>query len=113
LGETGEPFDADGAGIAGGARWQDHLEAVEQGYERPRPKLAAAFDDRLGKDSEGIFWTDFPPPGDEPVTEQGEYGEEGYCRTLTGKEQRAVTRDLDKRRDREAAERDRFFGLEK
>ena len=71
-------------------------------------------DDAVWEDN-GRLWTRFPPPSGFRGTEQGNYGDEGYCRTLTKAETAALeTRDErhdDADREREARRRDRFFGF--
>ena len=112
LAKAGQPFDSLRASRVHD-RWEDYLEAVENGWSRPRTRLEDSDDAWIWKDDDGTWWTFFPPPDGCEVSEQGEYGDDDYRRTLTPAELEAVQAMHDRRRERECAERDRFFGLEK
>ena len=112
LGKAGRPFDPSRA-IPVRNRWEEYLEAVEKGWRRPQPRLEGSRDDCMWTDEDGTWWTFFPPPDDCEVTEKGEYGDEEYCRTLSPAELEAVLAMEEREYDRDCAERDRFFGLEK
>jgi hypothetical protein len=99
--------------------WEPFMDALEQGLQRPaaaaeaaRPEFAG---DEVREDDDGIWWTSFPPPADFDGEERGDYGDPGYERTLSPREQAVVASDLDEEleeaRAAEAARRDRFFGF--
>jgi hypothetical protein len=65
--------------------------------------------------SDGEWWTEFPPPEGFDGIESGEYGDYGYRRTLSPAEQSVIDADLAEEREEqratEAARRDRYFGF--
>ena len=124
--------------------WQPWMEAIEQGLPEPVPEpnrrgedsAPAARDgadaDALDHDdfdgdaedeftgaevweSDGEWWTDFPPPDGFDGVESGEYGDRGYRRTLSPAERSVIDADLAEEREEkrtiEAARRDRYFGF--
>jgi hypothetical protein len=99
-------------------RWEAHMDALEQGLEElapPKPVRPDFTGYEVREDDEGVWWTSFPPPADFDGEEQGEFGEEGYRRTLSDREQAVLDagydRDDAEHRAVEAARRDRFFGF--
>ena len=104
-------------------RWDEHMEALEQGAPRaeaapaaPAALAEATFDgDEVTQDDDGVWWTTFPPPAGFDGEEEGEYGDDDYQRTLTPREQAVMDADEeaeveDQRRAGEAL-RDSFFGF--
>jgi hypothetical protein len=101
--------------------WEPYMDALEQGL--PPPDLNALRREarseitgyELSEDEEGIWWTHFPPPEGFDGEEQGEYGDPGYKRTLSPREQEVLDSDLDQEfeeeRSAQAARRDRYFGF--
>jgi hypothetical protein len=104
------------------ANWEAHMDALEQGLEPPdlapaprapaRPEFTGH---ELSEDEDGIWWTRFPPPADFDGEEQGDYGDLGYKRTLSPREQEVLDADLEQEleeeRARDADRRDRYFGF--
>jgi hypothetical protein len=118
--------------------WEPWMEAVEQGLPEPPPPPESEpepieaedeeeeYDDddddddedgeQVWKDEEfGVWWTRFPPPHDFDGWEHGVWGEDGYQRTLTPKEQGAVDAEAEEESEQEFARhcrrRDRYFGF--
>lgn len=124
--------------------WQPWMEAIEQGLPEPvpspaapAPALLAATDDEEDEfdeeaededeedeerfhgcevwESEGQWWTEFPPPPDFDGEEEGERGDFRYKRTLTPAEQAVIDADQAEERAerlaRQSARRDLYFGF--
>ncbi|MET1111389.1 MAG: hypothetical protein ABWX67_07690 [Allosphingosinicella sp.] len=101
--------------------WETHMDALEFGpptsaeaVQAPEP--GPEFDGReVWEDDDGIWWTEFPPPAGFRGEERGIYGENGFRRTLSAREQALVDGQIEEE-DAEAlaedrARRDRFFGF--
>jgi hypothetical protein len=105
--------------------WEAHMDSLEQGLpppdlsppaavpgERARPEFTGY---EVTEDECGIWWTSFPPPDDFDGEEQEEYGDFGYKRTLSPREQAIVDADLEQELEEERAaqadRRDRYFGF--
>jgi hypothetical protein len=97
-----------------------HLAALREsaGYRElhelhPADEAEADEDSHDVWEARGEWWTDYPPPAGFDGEEEGEYGDQGYRRTLTASEQAVI----DAREARERAEalalaeaqRDAFF----
>ena len=106
--------------------WEPCMDALEQGLEppdlgrlaaeaRPEPARPEFTGYELVEDEDGSWWTRFPPPEGFDGEEQGEYGDYGYKRRLSPREQEVLDADLDREFDDERAaqcdRRDRFFGF--
>lgn len=116
--------------------WQPWMEAIEQGLPEPSgpeppiaeeppaapesgPADASAkcpihqpFDGHeVWEDDEGIWWTEFLPPDDFDGEEQGRFGTDDYCRTLTEAEQAVIDAEAARERALAAARRDFYFGF--
>jgi hypothetical protein len=98
--------------------WEAHMDALEQGLEAPPPPepVRPGFTGyEVRQDDEGVWWTSFPAPPGFDGEEQGEFGEDGYERTLSDREQARVDAELDEQDAEhlasETARRDRFFGF--
>jgi hypothetical protein len=111
--------------------WELWMEAIEQGLPappEPEPEAdsevedANQFVDEDGFDgsevwqSEGYWWTEFPPPADFDGVEKGEPGDSGYKRTLSEAELAVIEaqegEERDERLTEESARRDLYFGFE-
>jgi hypothetical protein len=62
-------------------------------------------------ESEGVWYTDFPPPEGFDGDEQGSYGQYGYRRTLSDDEQAVIDADRAAEVAEAAAKRDAWFGF--
>ena len=73
-------------------------------------------------EGEGGWWTDYPPPSDFDGEEEGTYGDDCYCRTLSEAEQAVVDADVAEEAEEKAeaasaeralaeAQRDAWFGF--
>jgi hypothetical protein len=101
--------------------WEAHMDALEHGLPPPDPSRQGRdarpeFTGReFEEDDDGIWWTGFPPPADFDGEEQGNYGDFGYRRTLSPREQEVLDAELEQELEEEwAAEadrRDRYFGF--
>jgi len=99
-------------------RWDEHMEALEQGVEPLASEL-----DTEGRSSwvwedekTGALLTSFPPPDGFEGEEQGAWdGVNWYCRTLAPAERAAIeardAEEIAEARAREADRRDLFFGF--
>lgn len=95
--------------------WEGWMDAIEQGLSeppKPEPDEEDAFDGGEVWESEGRWWTGFPPPEGFDGCEEGEPGSFGYRRTLSEDEQTAVDAWETEDAPGEHARRDRFFGFE-
>jgi len=111
------------------ADWEPWMEAIEQGLPAP-PVLSEgegaeplgdeeaadepeeAFDGSELWQSEGQWWTAFPPPAGFDGMEEGEPGRWGYKRTLSDAEQAVIEAEEAPDRAAETARRDLYFGFE-
>jgi hypothetical protein len=100
--------------------WEAHMEALEQGLPTPGREAkamsaqCAAEEEFTGLEiweSEGTWWTGFPPPADFDGFEEGRYGDPGYRRSLSDWEQGLIDADEEEELAEACARRDRFFGL--
>jgi hypothetical protein len=101
--------------------WEPCMDALERGLPPPDPRArqgdagAEISGDELLEDGDGIWWTHFPPPDGFDGEEQGTYGDPGYRRTLSPREQRVIDSDLELEIEEEwateAARRDHYFGF--
>jgi 3-hydroxyacyl-CoA dehydrogenase len=93
--------------------WETWMEAIERGAPPPsRDSEPDEFDgSEVWQDSEGEWWTTFPPPpGFDGREGKGAWG--GYQRTLSARELEVMEGDkADELRDDEAR-RDRYFGFD-
>ena len=62
-------------------------------------------------ETEGTWWTDYPPPEDFDGEEHGTYGRYGYRRTLSAEEQAVVDGDTAAGVAQAALKRDIYFGF--
>ena len=95
--------------------WESWMEAIERGLPgppKPEPRDEDEFDGGEVWESEGRWWTGFPPPEGFDGCEEGEPGSFGYRRTLSESEQAAVDAWEAEDAPGEQARRDRFFGFE-
>jgi hypothetical protein len=69
----------------------------------------------IWEESDGRWWTDYPPPAGFDGEEEGEYGDYKYRRTLTATEQAVVDSDVAEevagKRAVAEAQRDSYFGF--
>jgi len=103
--------------------WDLHMEALERGLPPSELRREARseftgdehWEDDLEEDDDGIWWTCFPPPEGFDGEEHGKYGDDGYKRTLSPREQALLDADLQEELEEDkaahAARRDRFFGF--
>ena len=115
--------------------WDRWMQAVEQGAPPPlaapsgaeegdevvpvatdEDEEAGEFDGSEVWQSDGLWWTDFPPPEGFDGIEEGEFGDDDYRRTLSDAELAVVEADEAEERTADLAEqsarRDRWFGFE-
>lgn len=95
--------------------WEGWMDAIGQGLSKPpkpEPDEEDEFDGSEVWQSEGTWWTGFPPPADFDGCEEGEPGSFGYKRTLSEAEQAAVEAWEAEDAPDEHARRDRYFGFE-
>ncbi|HYI65228.1 MAG TPA: hypothetical protein VEW71_10120 [Allosphingosinicella sp.] len=95
--------------------WEGWMNAIEQGRsEPPKPEHDEEdeFDGGEVWESEGRWWTGFPPPEGFDGCEEGESGSFGYRRTLSEAEQAAVDAWETEDAPDEHARRDHYFGFE-
>ena len=105
--------------------WEPWMEAIEQGLPAPVPSNdngteedeEAALCDRIEVwQTNGAWWTEFPPPAGFDGTEEGEPGSSGYQRALSAAELAVVEADEAEERAQRIAEdivrRDLHFGFE-
>lgn len=126
MGKTEHLLDEPEETGAVAANWTPWVEALEQGapppdLTPPKPELAPpperAIDDFDGTEcweSDGTWWTEFPPPADFDGVEEGRPGTLNYRRTLSDAEQAMVDADLAEGRDSidyDMRRRDIFFGF--
>lgn len=82
------------------------LAAVERARGEDRHEISESED--------GVWWTDYPPPPDFAGEEEGAYGDRGYRRTLTAREQAVIEADIAAdaaaARARAEAQRAAYFG---
>jgi hypothetical protein len=125
LGKTGHLFEPPAECRSICDNWEDHMDALEYGL--PAPDLARSAPSAAAKapseftgfevreDEEGLWWTSFPPPAGFDGEEEGEYGDDGYQRTLSEREQALVDAEVEAEDAEELvaerARRDRFFGF--
>jgi hypothetical protein len=90
--------------------WERLMEVIEQGlpFDRER-SLVRAFDQKIWQ-SQGAWWTRFPPPAGYDGIQHGTIGDQHYRRTLTEAEEATISNREDEEEARAA--RDRYFGFE-
>ena len=98
------------------ANWDAWMEAIEAGPPEPddedaEPKWHGVEVWR----SEGVWWTEFPPPAGFDGYEEGAFGTRDYKRTLTEAEEAVMEGEAEEERDEKLAEqaerRDLWFGF--
>ena len=95
--------------------WEGWMQAIEQGLPeppRPEPQDEDEFDGSEVWETEGGWWTDFPPPAGFDGIEEGSHGSSGYRRTLSEAERALVDSWRAEQGTDDHARRDRFFGFE-
>jgi hypothetical protein len=96
--------------------WEGWMEAIEQGLlepPAPEPDPEDEFDGcEVWEESDGTWWTLFPPPANFDGTEEGDPRLPGYRRTLSEAEQAVIDAEEAKSAPDDHARRDRYFGFE-
>jgi hypothetical protein len=100
--------------------WEAHMDALEQGRPAPgrepeAPSVEGAAEEEFTGvevwETEGLWWTCFPPPADFDGIEEGRYGDLSYRRSLSDFEQAVIDAEAEEDLAEAAAQRDRFFGF--
>ncbi|HEX8226103.1 MAG TPA: hypothetical protein VF605_20035 [Allosphingosinicella sp.] len=100
--------------------WEAHMEALDQGLPAPgrepeAPSAECAEEEEFTGvevwETEGIWWTGFPPPADFDGIEEGRYGDLSYRRSLSDLEQAEIDAEAEEELAEACARRDRFFGF--
>lgn len=91
--------------------WETLMEAVEQGLPvEPGPTPQRAFACKVWQ-SQGQWWTRFPPPAEFGGIQHGAFGDPTYRRTLSEAELATIFSDEEDAAEA-CARRDRYFGFE-
>jgi hypothetical protein len=124
IGKTGSLLEPRPESVAVEADWDRSMESLERGTPPPEAEesgSAAAPPDEVPYtgtelwEEDDVIWTSYPPPDDFDGEEDGEWGDEDYCRTLSEAEEAVVRSDGKRARAariaRARAERDSYFGF--
>ncbi len=117
LGKTERLLDEPAGVRAVADNWQPYVEAIEQGA--PAPDLTPEQEEEWEPDdvceevweSEGAWWTSWPPPAGFDGFEKCEPGRCGYRRHLSEAEEAVVAKYQEAKQAAVIAERDAFFGF--
>jgi hypothetical protein len=89
--------------------WEDWLEAVELGLDRPVPKFRYGPGEPVWRGADGAWWTGFPPPPGFNGRQEGAPGAPGYRRECTLSEIEVIDAAKARALEDECRRRDLFF----
>ena len=105
-----EPVTTDRADVRDAmCNWEDWLEAVELGLDRPVPKFRYGQGEPVWRGEDGAWWTGFPPPLGFNGRQEGTPGDPGYRRLCNLSEIAVIDAAKARELEDDCRRRDLFF----
>jgi hypothetical protein len=90
-------------------RWHETLSALDDGLTQPLSAPGKGAEPPVWRHKNGEWLTHFYPPEGFEGDQWGEFGDRGYCRTLTEEEEEAIESHQARVASKVSCQRDRYF----